>query len=291
MRTPRPSAWALVTAVALGGYAFVEPFRYRLTRRTLPVRRGTPPLTVLHLSDTHMAAGDRRLHGFLERLPSEIGFIPDIVAATGDFIEADAAIEDLVRLLSGIEARIGRFFVYGSHDYFESAGPSYLKYFTGGEVKHAPRRRDESPMTEGLVAKGWINVMNRSEVVVHDDRNIRVTGVDDPYLRWHRADHIERAADDDAAIALVHAPDVVSEWALNDFDLVVAGHTHGGQVRIPGVGAVVTNCSLPNDLAAGATRIGPTWLHVSPGLGTGRYTPIRFNCRPEATLLYLEPGG
>jgi predicted MPP superfamily phosphohydrolase len=90
------------------------------------------------------------------------------------------------------------------------------------------------------------------------------------------------------AIGVVHTPDVVSEWALGGYDLVLAGHTHGGQVRIPGVGAVVTNCTLPPALAAGLHRIGGAWLHVSPGLGTGRFSPIRFNCRPEATLLRLR---
>ncbi|MBW3594908.1 MAG: metallophosphoesterase [Actinobacteria bacterium] len=291
MKKPRAAGWAAGIGAALGTYAFLEPYRYRLTRKNVPIRHGSPPVTVLHLSDTHLAAGDARLRRFLEQLPGEIGFVPDIVAATGDMIEDDAAIEDLVAVLAGIEARIGRFFVYGSHDYFSPAGPSYLKYFTGGEVKHEPRRRDESAMTNGLESKGWISVINRTEIVTSAKGTIRIAGVDDPYLEWHDTDHIERDAEDDLAIALVHAPDVVSEWALNGFDLVLAGHTHGGQVRVPGFGAVVTNCSLPRALAAGLSRIGRTWLHVSPGLGTGRYTPIRFNCRPEATLLYLEPGG
>jgi predicted MPP superfamily phosphohydrolase len=87
----------------------------------------------------------------------------------------------------------------------------------------------------------------------------------------------------------MHAPDVVSEWFLTGFDLVLAGHTHGGQVRIPGIGALVTNCSLPTALAGGLHRIHGGWLHVSPGLGTGKYSPIRFACPPEATLLHLEP--
>ena len=290
MTKPRRGAWALATGAALGAYAFVEPYRYRLTRKKVPTRHGAPPLTVLHLSDTHLAPGDKRLLRFLEGLPAEIGFVPDIVAATGDMIEEDAAIQPVVDALSGIEARLGRFFVYGSHDYYASSGPAYFKYFTDGEVKRPAIRRDESPMTEGLRSKGWIDVMNRTETVAGDRVSVRVAGVDDPYLGWHRTDHIERGLADDLAIALVHAPDVVSEWALNDFDLVLAGHTHGGQVRIPGVGAVVTNCSLPRALAAGLTRVGRTWLHVSPGLGTGHYTPIRFNCPPEATLLYLEPG-
>jgi predicted MPP superfamily phosphohydrolase len=141
----------------------------------------------------------------------------------------------------------------------------------------------------GLAAKGWRALTNVTEVLATPAGDIRVSGVDDPYLDRHRTEHIGRGSSDVVTIGVVHTPDVVSEWALAGYDLVLAGHTHGGQVRIPGVGAVVTNCALPPALAAGLHRIGGTWLHVSPGLGTGRFSPIRFNCRPEATLLRLHP--
>ena len=289
MRTSRAAGWGVAAALGLGVYPFLEPFRFRLTRKPVPVAHGAPSLTILHLSDTHLRSEDRLLKRFLERLPSEMGLVPDIVVATGDMIEETAAMDEIVETLAVIEARIGRFFVYGSHDYYSPTGSAYTKYFTGNATKAKPIRRDETPMTKALEAKGWISVINRTEIVESEKGRIRVAGVDDPYLRWHETGHIERAAEDDLAIGLVHAPDVVSEWALNGFDIVFAGHTHAGQVRMPGVGALVTNCSLPTALAGGLSKIGSTWLHVSPGLGNGRYTPIRFNCRPEATLLYLEP--
>lgn len=277
-------------AGAAGGaaYALYEPYRYRLTTKRVPVRRGAPEVTILHVSDTHLRRGSRRLRTFLERVPEELGAVPDLVVATGDLIDDDSSMPDVVSLLARLEAKIGRFFVYGSHDYYEARGPSYGKYFTG-ETTSGARRRDESPMTEALEAKGWRNVSNRTELVESDAGTIRISGVDDPYLNRQRTEHIHRTHDDVLAIGLVHAPDVVSEWLLNGFDLVVAGHTHGGQVRVPGIGAVVTNCSLPAALAGGLTRIGAGWLHVSPGLGTGTYSPIRFGCRPEVTLLHLDP--
>ena len=280
-----------VAAAALGGYAVWEPYRFRLTRKRVPLRKGAPALTVLHVSDLHLKAGDRRKKAFLDRLPDELGIVPDLVVATGDLIEDSDAMEDVVDALSRLEARIGRYFVYGSHDYFASRGPNYAKYFTAKAAKREPLRRDEAPMTEGLEAKGWCNVINRTEIVDAGGHRIRVSGVDDPFLNWHEVDHIERGREDDVAIALVHAPDVVSEWALNHYDLILAGHTHAGQVRVPGIGAIVTNSSLPAALAGGLTKIGTTWLHVSPGLGHGRYSPIRFRARPEATLLFLEPSG
>jgi predicted MPP superfamily phosphohydrolase len=130
---------------------------------------------------------------------------------------------------------------------------------------------------------------NATEVVDSPAGRIRVSGVDDPYIGRHRTEHISRAAGEVAAIGLMHAPDVVSNYALHGFDLVLGGHTHAGQVRLPWLGALVTNCSLPAALAGGLHGVGAAWLHVSPGLGSSRYFPFRFLARPEATLLRLVP--
>ena len=289
MRPSRAAGWAVVAGAALGAYSLYEPYRYHLARKEIPVRPGLPALSILHVSDLHLKVNDTLKRAFLDRLPEELGLVPDLVVATGDFIEDDAAMGTVVDCLSRLEARIGRYFVYGSHDYFRAQGPSYGKYFTREAPKKKPVRRDESPMTEGLEAKGWRSVINRDEVIDSDVGRIRISGVDDPFLKWQRTEHIKRAPDDDVAIALVHAPDVVSEWALNGFDVIFAGHTHAGQVRMPGLGAIVTNSSLPSALAGGLTRVGNCWLHVSPGLGHGRFSPIRFNARPEATLVTLRP--
>jgi predicted MPP superfamily phosphohydrolase len=275
----------------MAAYAFYEPHRYRLVSRAVSTRPGTPPLTILHLSDTHFTGRNRRLAAFLKELPDRLQEPPDLVLATGDLLEGEAGIDELVGLLARLEARLGRFYVLGSHDYFVAKGPSYSKYFTGGRPKRQPARADTPRFERGLVDKGWVSLTNRAEKIETREGIVRLTGVDDPYLRWHRTDHIMRARDDSMAIGLVHAPDVVSEWMLNGYDLVLAGHTHGGQVRIPGFGALVTNCTVPTGLASGLHRVGRGWLHVSPGLGTGRFSPIRFACLPEVTLLRLVPGG
>jgi predicted MPP superfamily phosphohydrolase len=275
--------------VALAIYAAVEPYLYRLTTHQLPVAASVPPLEVLHLSDTHLHGGDRRLRAWLRRLPDQIGAVPDLVLATGDMIEDDGGIDPLLEALAHFEARLGCFFVLGSHDYFQSTFQAYTKYWTGRRDEIRAPRADTERLIQGLESLGWVDLTNTSATVSSGAGPIRLSGVDDPYLNRHRTGHIERARAEVAAIGLVHCPDVLSEWILNGYDLVVAGHTHGGQVRLPGAGAVVTNCTLPSALAGGPHHVGSGWLHVSPGLGTGKFSPIRFNCRPEATLLRLQP--
>lgn len=278
---------------ALGVYAFVEPYRFRLQRHVLRVRSGAPRLTILHVSDAHLTGSrrDRARVRFIRSLPSRLERMPDLVLVTGDMIDDDSGIEPAMAALEPLRARLGCFYVLGSHDYFQARFKPPTRYVTGNRgLQHAPRA-DVPRLESGLAAMGWISLTNRSEVFGTPDGRIRLAGIDDPYLNRHRTDHLRRAPDEALAIGLMHAPDVVSEWALAGFDLVVAGHTHGGQVRLPGVGAIVTNSDLPAALAMGARQIGSTWLHVSPGVGTSKYTPVRFLTRPEATILDLSPGG
>jgi uncharacterized protein len=280
----------LGSGLAAGGaYSVWETRRYTLETRRLEVPPSTPALRVLHLSDTHMRAGHRRLRAWLEALPGALGGLPDLVLATGDLVEENNGIEPLVAALGRLTSRLGCFYVLGSHDYYLARFQPHTKYFSRDRTPVKAPKADSARLERGLEAAGWRGLSNDSVVLESDVGRIRLTGVDDPYLKRHRTDHIERRAGEALAIGLMHSPDVVSEFILAGFDLVVAGHTHAGQVRIPGIGALVTNCSLPAPLAGGAHRIGNGWLHVSPGLGTGRFSPVRFNCLPEATVLELVP--
>jgi predicted MPP superfamily phosphohydrolase len=286
MRTLRTAALA---TLALGAYSVVEPYLYRLTNKHVPVNNRCPPLSLLHISDTHMQGGTRMLATWLKALPQKLPEIPDFVLATGDLIEDNDGIDPLVDALSPLRARLGCFYVLGSHDYFVPTFRAFTKYFgrLHGPAPSPPA--DTARLERGLVALGWRSLSNTTLVVDTVVGPLRLTGIDDPYIKRHRTEHIHRLADDVAAIGLMHSPDVLSEWFGQGFDLVLAGHTHGGQVRVPGVGALVTNCSLPNALASGLHRVNGGWLHVSPGLGVGKYSRVRFACRPEATLLRLEP--
>ncbi|MBA2272876.1 MAG: metallophosphoesterase [Actinobacteria bacterium] len=281
----------LAAGTGLAAYSLAEPYWLKLIERSLVTGHQGPTLTTLHLSDPHLTGSDKRLKSWIGRLPDKLGKVPDLILGTGDFIDNDSGIEPLLEAFAPLDARLGKFYVLGSHDYFQAQFHirSFKKYFTGdNRVTKAPGA-DTHRLEEGLQSQGWIPLTNRSETIDTASGTIRLSGVDDPYLKRHRTTHISRSTRDVLAIGLVHAPDVVSEYLLAGFDLVVGGHTHAGQVRVPFFGALVTNCNLPAALAGGLHRVGEGWLHVSPGLGQGRYTPIRFNCRPEATLLKLEP--
>jgi uncharacterized protein len=282
---------AMLGAAGIGVYSFIEPFLYRVTTKIVRVSRSSPRLSVLHISDTHLQARDRPLVGWLRKLPSFLRSTPDLVLATGDMIEGNDGIDLLMEGLEPIRATIGCYYVLGSHDYYVPALKVFTRYFgrTHSPVPSPPA--DTARLERGLGALGWQSLVNSTTVAETPRGRIRLTGVDDPYLRRHRTDHIARTHEDAVAIGLMHSPDVVDEWFDRGYDLVVAGHTHAGQVRVPGIGALVTNCSLPRSMAGGLHRVRDGWLHVSPGLGTGKYSPIRFACRPEATLLRLEPEG
>lgn len=287
----KPLRAGLALSLLAAGYAHLETYRFRLATRAVPVHPGAPRLSILHVSDLHLTARRRRLAAFLARLPELLGLVPDLVLATGDLIDDDSGIGPAVAALAGLEARLGRFYVLGSHDYFQAhLTPGSFGKYVG--VRRGPLRAPEAAvgaLEAGLAAKGWVALTNSTTSVEAGGRRVRLTGVDDPYLGRARTEHITREAGDDLAIGLMHAPDVISPWVHAGYDLVLAGHTHGGQVRLPGVGALVTNCSLPAALARGLHDLSGTWLHVSPGLGTGTYTRIRFACPPEATLLRTTP--
>jgi uncharacterized protein len=286
---------ALRTLVATGtgalAYALWERHRYRLTSRRVPTRPPVPPLSILHISDTHLTGRNQRLAAWLTTVPALLGGPTDLVLATGDLIEDDEGIEPVADALGALRARIGCFYVLGSHDYYQSTLRGHLKYLAGRREEARARPASTQRFESLLAARGWVSLTNRTEVVDFAGATIRLTGVDDPYLRRHRTAHLARREDDALAVGLVHAPapDVVSQYVLAGYDLTLAGHTHGGQVRLPLAGALVTNCGLPTGLAGGLHKVGEAWLHVSPGLGTGRYSPIRFNSPPEATLLLLGP--
>ena len=265
---------------------FVERRRYRLVRHRINILPATTagPLTVLHLSDLHFVRRDRGKAAFLAGLPAA-----DVTVVTGDFLAEPEAVETTVAAVHEVRGRLASWFVLGSNDYFVPRPLNYLAYFRG---KRKPRRAERgraADLVSQLRADGWDDLTNVRRDVDINGVPMELLGLDDAHIAWHDLRVAPRRSPDRFGFAVMHSPDSAPETAALGYDFMVAGHTHGGQVCLPGVGALVTNCSLPARLVSGMIRVGDAVVSVSPGLGTSKFAPFRFFCRPEATLLELHP--
>jgi predicted MPP superfamily phosphohydrolase len=282
---------------ALLGYATLEARWYRLRRLVLPdtLRRPGATLRLLHVSDVHLAHGQEHRVRFLRSLAE---LEPDLTVITGDLL-GDVGIEDdavdAVAQLTG-PGRPG-LFVLGSNDLYGPLVKSPHRYLTHRRLPIHGTPLDFDRLVERLDGAGYTTVRNTAVAVATRAGDVAVGGIDDPHLEETVVPPADTLTPDAAGLGdgllnlgLVHAPYLRALDALSaaGHDLLLAGHTHGGQVRIPGVGAVVANCDLPLDQARGESRYRDRWLHVSPGLGHSKYTPFRVACRPEATLLELR---
>jgi uncharacterized protein len=264
---------------------FIERFRYRVVRHRLdilPVTAGRP-LLVLHLSDLHFVRRDPRKARFLSTLPP-----PDITVVTGDFLAEPEAIDAAVDGVRPVRGRLASWFVLGSNDYFVPKPLNYLAYFRKRRKRRGARRGRAPELVRALTADGWEEVTNVRHLVSLEGLDVELLGLDDAHIRRHDLRVAPRRAQERFGLAVMHSPDSAPEAAALGYGLIVAGHTHGGQVRLPFVGALVTNCSMPRRLVSGLIRMGNAVLHTSRGLGTSKYAPFRFWCRPEATYLELQ---
>lgn len=296
MSTLGRAAAATATLGALGvaglGYAAgIERRRWTLRRATIPVLpEGAQPLRVLHVSDLHMTPGQRSKQRWVAALAD---LEPELVVNTGDNLAHPHAVPAVLRALQPLLALPG-VFVFGSNDYFGPVPKNPARYLTGSRRPIHGERLPWRDLRSAFTEHGWSDLTHRRHRLVVAGRSVAVAGVDDPHLGLDRYDRIAGGADPaaDLRLALSHSPEprVLDAFAADGYDLVLAGHTHGGQLRLPGYGALVTNCGLDRSRARGASRWGVhMWLHVSAGLGTSPYAPVRFACPPEASLLTLVP--
>ncbi|MET0822616.1 MAG: metallophosphoesterase [Aeromicrobium sp.] len=293
----RPLLWPVAAAAATLAYSVVETRAFTLRKVTVPVLpAGSSPLRVLHLSDTHMTPRQHRKQQWLRGLAD---LRPDLVVNTGDNLAHLDAVPSVLDAYGDL-LDVPGVFVFGSNDYFSPVRKNPAKYLTGGTgVSSAgtferPRDLPFDELRAAFTQRGWVDLNNRHADVEVAGRRLSFAGVDDPHLEYDELD--ERPADGsaDLAIGVAHAPylRVLDQWNRSGYPLIMAGHTHGGQLRIPFYGALVTNCDLDRARARGlhthrTEGHEPSWLHVSAGLGTSPYTQVRFACRPEATLLTL----
>jgi predicted MPP superfamily phosphohydrolase len=291
------SLYALAAGTVAGGAALayaslVERNLFTLRRVDVPLLEpDAEPLRILHLSDLHMMPGQHRKQQWVAEL---IGTDPDLVVVTGDNMADPDAVPGVLRALQPLLELPGAF-VFGSNDYKGPVWKNPLLYLLPDREYVQGVELPAEDLRNAFVTAGWADLNNARTIVKAGGRSIELVGVDDPHV--DRDDYPSVAGPAslgaDLHLGVTHTPAsrVLNAMAADGFELMLAGHTHGGQVCIPGYGALTTNCDLPHSMAKGLHRWpgSQAWLHVSAGLGTHPTAPIRFACRPEATVLTLIP--
>jgi predicted MPP superfamily phosphohydrolase len=303
-RSTRTALTALGAVGAVGVSAAVwgigiERYLFTVREHALAVLPpGSAPIRILHLSDAHMAPWQHRKQQWIAGLAD---LRPDLVINTGDNLGHAEGLRGLRRAFAPLRGIPG-VFVHGSNDHAAPTPRNPFKYFTGpSKVKHAEEPIDTTALDDYLTDDlGWSPLNNAASTLTVAGQRIDTFGVSDAHRGWDRLevlpDALATLAPGTPAITLgvTHAPyrRVLDEFTALGADVIFAGHTHGGQVRIPGYGALVANCDIPLSQSRGlstwtnAARTVP--LNVSAGLGHSIYAPVRFACRPEASILTLS---
>jgi len=302
---------ALNTAVGLaaagaGGLAYasmIERNAFTVRRASVPVLpRGAPSLRVLHVSDIHLVPRQARKIAWIRLLAA---LEPDLVVNTGDNLADLEAVPAVLRALEPLLAVPG-VFVMGSNDYFAPSFKNPALYLTKAHER-SPQSipLPTADLVDAFTRAGWADLNNARTVLSIGGQVLEFVGVDDAHLNYDRYAAVAGPSDPYAAltVGVTHAPyrRVLDSMTADGAGLVIAGHTHGGQLCLPFYGTLVTNCDLDRRRAKGISRWWPgadatpsseapadaAWLEISAGLGTSPYAPVRFACRPEATLLTL----
>jgi uncharacterized protein len=250
--------------------AMIEPQWLSIERVTVPLARLPRELdgfTIAQLSDLHLGpyiseAEVRAAVAAANQLQ------PEVIVLTGDYIthEADRA-EDCARELGALRAPHGVYAVLGNHDRCWSS-PEH--------------------MTRALLDRSIPVLINDAVPIERNGARLWIAGVDDVMVRPDLNRALRRVPAAEPTVLLVHEPDYADESKRYPIDLQLSGHSHGGQVRLPFYGALILP-DLAKKYPIGLARAGAMWVYTNRGIGVVS-PPLRFNCRPEITLLTLRSG-
>ena len=267
----------------------------KLHQIELPILTNGQSLRILHLSDLHLTPKQKNKISDLKELST---LDPDLTIVTGDFLAHQDSVPVVIDALAGLLTKPG-FFVFGSNDYYAPTlkNPFLYLFSNSGGSRHGGNLPWLKLQNE-LAKAGWLNLNQRKLVTLINGITIEARGTDDAHLKRDNYEAVSGKRNPDAqlSIGVTHAPYVrlLDAMHKDNLDLIIAGHTHGGQVRLPlpnflgGSHALTTNCDLPTWRARGLSKVADQpWLHVSAGVGTSPFAPFRLASPPEATLITL----
>ncbi len=287
--------------------------------------KGQKLLTILHLSDFHLrkTSKGKRLFDFIQTLKSQRY---DLILITGDMVENINNVDYLVEMLSPLKARYGKFAVLGVHDHYNKALYEFARNMFKRKKSYGAAN-DAEELSRKLKTIG-IDVLNNEGRILKmpggDIGNIEIIGLDEPVIEKLDLDKafsvIDPLKEGDIVdgsnyreissvlfdmggtcihrlnrkgylrLALLHTPDshVLATLHKKDVDIVFAGHTHGGQVRLPFIGAIISGCRIKTRFASGLFYLKKMVLYITRGLGEGKYSQFRCYCPPEASIITIN---
>ncbi len=269
----------------------VETKRFRLEQ--LRVRTGTiggatsgkQSLKILHISDLHLSGNDEEKVQFIRKITDEDY---DLIVLTGDVFEFLDGLKFGPSLLSR-RPRLGAYAVFGNHDYYDYS--IFNKTFgrLNRKYRHPARRNNIEPHRISLEAGGFKVLINESVLIAEE--NLFIVGIDYFGIKENELQKLmDKAPVDALKLALFHVPKYLDSFSKAGFHAAFGGHTHGGQIRVPGLGALITDSDLSRKNASGMVDVGGTKIHVSRGLGADPRSNIRLFCPPAATAIELIHG-
>jgi len=267
----------------------------KLRQVELPIFKDGQSLRILHLSDLHLTPKQKNKISDLKELSA---LDPDLTIVTGDFLAHQDSVPVVIDALGELLSKPG-FFVFGSNDYYAPTLKNPISYlFSDSSGSRLGGNLPWLKLQNELVKAGWLNLNQRKLITSINGITVEARGTDDAHLKRDNYEAVSGKRNPEAhlSIGVTHAPYLRLLDAMHEdnLDLIIAGHTHGGQVRLPlpkflgGSRALTTNCDLPTWRARGLSKVADQpWLHISAGVGTSPFAPFRLASPPEATLLTL----
>ncbi|MDP8261717.1 MAG: metallophosphoesterase [Candidatus Ancaeobacter aquaticus] len=265
---------------------FIEPKRVKIEHVSIQTTKHLPKktFTILHLSDLHFKKKDPWKINVLRKVSLQQY---DLVLITGDSIDEMEGLHSLIKGLNMFNPTYGKYYVLGNHDHYSYTFHHALGVILRRESKRSVIRKDLELFSRTLHENNC-HLLHNSHITI-DELNISIAGIDDYYAG--RSD-IKKACQDINAqrfnILLSHTPDPVMFAPNTLIDLALSGHTHGGQICLPFIGAMVTHSILPGKHASGFVTLNDIPCYVSRGLSAFKLLPFRFLCRPEVTFISIS---
>lgn len=267
-------------------WTYIESQSRQINRHSVSIQKNiSRPVKILHLSDIHFSGKDTRLSAFFDKLAQDTY---DFIFVTGDIFDCEAGIPMAKENFKKLKAAYGIFAVWGNHDHFD------YRFLDIATMGFRGRRHPDKPLSleklrQALEESGVKVLCNEAIRVEKDGNTFALFGLDDPTTGFADIEKtLHSRTDKEINVLLTHVLDAFFYIGEDEIDLSFSGHTHGGQIRFPLIGAVITHTQFGPKYAAGIFTLKGALCTVSRGVAASRYFFLRLLCRPEALILEVK---